>query len=104
MLALPDVVKAILDGFAQLPQMLFDIGANIIQGLIDGFLSMVGNVVDAIGSVIDAIFGTAEKEAEVHSPSKRGERLGKNIDQGIANGAGGKRSLCQICCIQTRCT
>ncbi|MBC5723797.1 hypothetical protein H8S11_13400 [Flintibacter sp. NSJ-23] len=88
-LALPDVVKAILDGFAQLPQMLFDIGANIIQGLIDGFLSMVGNVVDAIGSVIDAIFGTAEKEAEVHSPSKRGERLGKNIDQGIANGLEG---------------
>ena len=89
LLALPDVVKAILDGFAQLPQMLFDIGANIIQGLIDGFLSMVGNVVDAIGSVIDAIFGTAEKEAEVHSPSKRGERLGKNIDQGIANGLEG---------------
>lgn len=88
-LALPDVVKAILDGFAQLPQMLFDIGANIIQGLIDGFLSMVGNVVDAIDSVIDAIFGTAEKEAEVHSPSKRGERLGKNIDQGIANGLEG---------------
>lgn len=88
-LALPDVVKAILDGFAQLPQMLFDIGANIIQGLIDGFLSMVGNVEDAIGSVIDAIFGTAEKEAEVHSPSKRGERLGKNIDQGIANGLEG---------------
>ena len=88
-LALPDVVKAILDGFAQLPQMLFDIGANIIQGLKDGFLSMVGNVVDAIGSVIDAIFGTAEKEAEVHSPSKRGERLGKNIDQGIANGLEG---------------
>lgn len=88
-LALPDVVKAILDGFARLPQMLFDIGANIIQGLIDGFLSMVGNVVDAIGSVIDAIFGTAEKEAEVHSPSKRGERLGKNIDQGIANGLEG---------------
>lgn len=88
-LALPDVVKAILDGFAQLPQMLFDIGANIIQGLIDGFLSMVGNVIDAIGSVIDAIFGTAEKEAEVHSPSKRGERLGKNIDQGIANGLEG---------------
>lgn len=88
-LALPDVVKAILDGFAQLPQMLFEIGANIIQGLIDGFLSMVGNVVDAIGSVIDAIFGTAEKEAEVHSPSKRGERLGKNIDQGIANGLEG---------------
>lgn len=91
-LALPDVVKAILDGFAQLPQMLFDIGANIIQGLIDGFLSMVGNVVDAIGSVIDAIFGTAEKEAEVHSPSKRGERLGKNIDQGIANGLEGNAS------------
>lgn len=88
-LALPGVVKAILDGFAKLPQMLFDIGANIIQGLIDGFLSMVGNVVDAIGSVIDAIFGTAEKEAEVHSPSKRGERLGKNIDQGIANGLEG---------------
>lgn len=88
-LALPDVVKAILDGLAQLPKMLFDIGANIIQGLIDGFLSMVGNVVDAIGSVIDAIFGTAEKEAEVHSPSKRGERLGKNIDQGIANGLEG---------------
>lgn len=88
-LAIPDIIKAIIDGFSQLPEMLFDIGANIIQGLIDGFLSMVGNVVDAIGSVIDAIFGTAEKEAEVHSPSKRGERLGKNIDQGIADGLEG---------------
>lgn len=64
MLALPDVVKAILDGFAQLPQMLFDIGANIIQGLIDGFLSMVGNVVDAIGSVIDADFGTRPRKKQ----------------------------------------
>lgn len=91
-LAIPDIIEAIIDGLSQLPGMLFDIGVNIIQGLIDGFLSMVGNVVDAIGSVIDAIFGTAEKEAEVHSPSKRGERLGKNIDQGLANGLEGNIS------------
>lgn len=86
LMELPNIILAIVDGFAQLPSIMFDIGANIIQGLIDGFLSMVGNVADAIGSVIDTIFGTAEKEAEVHSPSKRGERLGKNIDQGLING------------------
>jgi len=66
--------------------MLFDIGVNIIQGLIDGVASMFDNVVNAVESIIDAIFGTAEKTAEVHSPSKRGYRLGANIDQGVADG------------------
>ena len=85
-LAIPEVIDAIIDGFSQLPGMLFDIGVNIIQGLIDGVASMFDNVVNAVESIIDAIFGTAEKTAEVHSPSKRGYRLGANIDQGVADG------------------
>lgn len=62
---LPQIVKAIWDGLAGVDWL--GLGADIIQGVIDGFFSMVGAVGDAIGDVVGGIL-----DFFPHSPAKKG--------------------------------
>lgn len=62
---LPQIVEAIWNGLADVDWL--GLGAQIIQGIIDGFFSMVGSVGDAIGSVLGGIL-----DFFPHSPAKRG--------------------------------
>ena len=62
---LPQIVEAIWNGLANVDWL--GLGAQIIQGIIDGFFSMVGSVGDAIGSVLGGIL-----DFFPHSPAKRG--------------------------------
>lgn len=62
---LPQIVEAIWNGLVAVDWL--DLGAQIIQGVIDGFFSMVGAVGDAIGSVVGGIL-----DFFPHSPAKRG--------------------------------
>lgn len=62
---LPQIVSAIWDGLAGVDWL--GLGAEIIQGVIDGFFSMVGSVGDAIGSVVGGIL-----DFFPHSPAKKG--------------------------------
>lgn len=62
---LPQIVSAIWDGLAAVDWL--DLGAQIIQGIIDGFFSMVGSVGDAIGEVVGGIL-----DFFPHSPAKKG--------------------------------
>jgi len=62
---LPQIVTAIWDGLAGVDWL--GLGAQIIQGIIDGFFSMVGAVGDAIGSVVGGIL-----DFFPHSPAKKG--------------------------------
>jgi hypothetical protein len=63
--ALPQIIDAIVSGFAEVDWL--SLGAEIIQGIIDGFFSMVGAVGDAIGSVVGGIL-----DFFPHSPAKKG--------------------------------
>lgn len=78
----------ILSGLGDLGSLLYDGGANIIQGLIDGIGSMVGNIGDAIGGAVDTV-----KDFLPWSPAKKGplrknrpEDGGRNIVDMIAGG------------------
>lgn len=62
---LPQIISAIWDGLANVDWL--GLGAEIIQGIIDGFFSMVGSVGDAIGSVLGGIL-----DFFPHSPAKKG--------------------------------
>ncbi len=66
---LPQIISAIWDGLANVNWL--DLGAQIIQGVIDGFFSMVGAVGDAVGSVVSTI-----TDFFPHSPAKRGPLSG----------------------------
>ncbi len=62
---IPQIVEAIWNGLADVDWL--GLGAQIIQGIIDGFFSMIGSVGDAIGSVLGGIL-----DFFPHSPAKKG--------------------------------
>lgn len=62
---LPQIIEAIWNGLIEVDWL--GLGAQIIQGIIDGFFSMVGSVGDAIGEVVGGIL-----DFFPHSPAKKG--------------------------------
>lgn len=77
---IPQIVEAIWNGLADVDWL--DLGAQIIQGLIDGFFSMVGAVGDAIGDIVGTI-----TDFFPHSPAKRGPLSGAGWTRLKASGA-----------------
>ena len=65
---------------------LYDIGKNMIQGLINGIKNMAGNVVGAIGSVVNGAISKAKKTLGINSPSKVFTQFGKWTGEGLAIG------------------
>ena len=93
--AIPQVVPAVLDGISSLLQDVwnaitsFDLlgaGKDLIQGLIDGILSMGGAVLDAIGGVVDGAIDWAKGLLGIGSPSKLFKQFGDWTMQGLALG------------------
>jgi phage-related minor tail protein len=62
------------------------IGADIIQGLIDGIWSMFGKVGEAAKSIADNVGGTIKKFLGVSSPSKVLEEIGEDTGEGLVLG------------------
>lgn len=83
-----DEAKAVIEGIN-----LFDVGANIIQGLIDGLASkavaLATKIAELAGSLI---FGT-EKTVQAESPSRVFFRIGENISEGLALGIAAQANL-----------
>ena len=65
---------------------LFDIGKNMIQGLVNGIKNMAGNVVGAIGSVVKGGIDAAKKKLGINSPSRVFTQFGKWTGEGLAIG------------------
>lgn len=73
-------------GLAAIPGTLGNIGANIIQGLIDGVTGAAGRLIDAVkGAVGDAIQG-AKNLLGIKSPSRVFRKIGQYVMQGAALG------------------
>lgn len=74
------------DGLAAIPGTLGNIGANIIQGLIDGVTGAAGKLIDSVkGAVGDAIQG-AKNLLGIKSPSRVFRKIGQYVMQGAALG------------------
>lgn len=65
---------------------LFQIGKDLIQGLINGIKNMGSNVVGAIGSVVKSGIDAAKKKLGINSPSKVFTQFGKWTGEGLAIG------------------
>jgi phage-related minor tail protein len=63
-----------------------DLGKNIIQGLIDGFMGMLGKVKDAVGNIAGTITGGFKKLLGINSPSKVFAGFGENTGEGFIEG------------------
>ena len=93
--AIPQVVPAVLDGIASLLQDVWDAitsfdllgaGVDLVQGLIDGILSMGGAIIDAIGGVVGGAIDWAKGLLGIGSPSKLFRKFGDWTMQGLALG------------------
>ena len=93
--AIPQVVPAVLNGISSLLQNIWDAitsfdlvgaGTDLIQGLIDGILSMGGAIIDAIGGVVGGAIDWAKGLLGIGSPSKLFRQFGDWTMQGLALG------------------
>lgn len=82
-----DVINMIKNNLSSLPVKLKDIGVQMINGLKEGFLSMVKSVGD---DIFGAVFNIAQGLADflgIHSPSRlMADMIGQYMPQGIAVG------------------
>lgn len=74
-------IKIAFDNFS-----LFDIGKNLIQGLIDGVNNMIETAKNAVANVGNAVIDKVKNVLGIHSPSTVFAEIGGYIDQGLANG------------------
>lgn len=74
-------IKSAFDNFS-----LFDIGKNLIQGLIDGVNNMIETAKNAVANVGTAVIDKVKNVLGIHSPSTVFAEIGGYIAQGLANG------------------
>lgn len=74
-------IKSAFDNFS-----LFDIGKNLIQGLIDGVNNMIETAKNAVANVGNAAIDKVKNVLGIHSPSTVFAEVGGYIVQGLANG------------------
>lgn len=79
-------IKIAFDNFS-----LFDIGKNLIQGLIDGVNNMIETAKNAVANVGTAVIDKVKNVLGIHSPSTVFAEIGGYIAQGLANGIAAAR-------------
>lgn len=70
----------------ELPSKFSEFGANLVQGLINGFTSMFPNLTAAIGGAAESVIGTFKNLLGIHSPSRVFAELGGHTMDGLAVG------------------
>ena len=76
----------ILDSIGGFFQDLFDAGANLVQGFIDGLVSMPGAIWDAACGLAEDAWNAITGTLDEHSPSRLTYGGGKNFTLGFING------------------
>ena len=72
--------------FVGLPKIFLEFGKNIIGGLVDGLLSMIGKVKDTIGNIGSAIKNGFKTLLGINSPSRVFSEYGGYIGEGLIEG------------------
>lgn len=71
---------------------LYNVGKDILQGLINGVKAMAGRVVDSVKGVIDGAIGGAKRLLGIASPSKVFKQFGLDTGAGFVAGLTGQAS------------
>ncbi|WP_226619751.1 phage tail tape measure protein [Cytobacillus firmus] len=88
-----DIVEGIVGFFQDID--LFEVGKDIIQGLVNGISNMAGSVGDAVAGIAKGIPAGVKKLLGIHSPSRVMFALGEYTGEGLANGIGNMQKLVQ---------
>lgn len=83
----------ITGAFGNARDLLFNVGQDIVGGLIDGIKSMVGAAVDAVKHVGGSIVDGAKGILHIGSPSQVFMDIGRDVQLGLAQGIEGNAGL-----------
>jgi len=83
---IPEKWNEYLNWLEGLPDKLFEVGKNIIQGLIDGFNKKWEDIKKSIKDFIEGFVQGFKDGLGIHSPSTVFADIGKNIIEGLWNG------------------
>lgn len=90
---IPEIVTTIIDGFAELPGKMLEIGKNIIAGIGEGIQNAVGGLLDNVAGIGSSIANKFREVLGIHSPSLVFKAMGKNIVEGLQIGIGDNTAL-----------
>lgn len=82
--SISDIWNKVMDFFKDID--LFEIGENIIQGLINGVKSMASSIVNSVKGVVDGAIEGAKNLLGIHSPSRVFMEFGEYTGEGFING------------------
>ena len=82
--SISNIWNSVMDFFSNIN--LFEIGKNIIQGLINGVKNMASKVIDSVKGVVSGAIEGAKKLLGIHSPSRVFMEFGEYSGEGFING------------------
>jgi len=85
--------NGIRDFFSGLPKQLYNIGRDLLTGLIDGVKSMVSRLVDSVMSAVRSAVDAAKSFLGISSPSKLFAQIGEWTGEGFAIGLDASGSI-----------
>lgn len=84
--SMQDLTKDTMFEFSALVNSLSDLGADAIQGLIDGMLAKKTALQAAAAELANAVSGATQSELDIHSPSRVMRKLGEYTNEGFLVG------------------
>ena len=84
--AVPQIIKALVDGFAQGISSFVEIGANLVRGLWEGIKSLAGWIWDKVSSWAKDLWKGIKNFFGIHSPSTKMAWIGDMMMEGLAGG------------------
>lgn len=84
--ALWELLQQIGGAIADFFQPMFEAGQNLVQGLIDGIVSMPGEIADAAKNLGSSLLTKIKDVLGIHSPSEETYSDGVNVVKGLVNG------------------
>lgn len=76
----------ILGAVGNVGSLLYNVGRDLLQGMINGVKSMVGALVDSVKHAAGSAVSAAKSLLGIHSPSTVFAEIGKNVTRGFAEG------------------
>lgn len=92
---IPKIISSILNLFKQMPNMMKDVGVNLIKGLWSGISSVTGWVVNKIKSFSKSILDGIKSFFGIHSPSTEFAWVGQMNAEGLIQGMDGMQKEVQ---------
>lgn len=86
---LGQVLGGLVAAFVTLPMQLYDIGANVVRGFVNGMLSGVQWIAEAAGGIANSVMDFFRQPLGINSPSKVFMQYGAWVSEGAAIGIRG---------------